>query len=359
MKVQMALAASGSSLYIAISTKVYKVVGNTAQELFDVTSFPEVESKEKPEDEQKKQKPEIVEILCCCVSKCGSLLAVGTNEKKFHVWDVVSSSLKTSFLVIKAPQSACFDATSDSIVVGDRAGDVYRYRLDFAKLEEISGSVSMALDVLISTDGRWLITADRDEKVRISRYPQSFVIQWFCLGHTEYVRSLAQLDDSVWSAGGDGVIREWSLTTGASVSSSQRLSPDKSLRKIAALKSENGVLVGAAVEEDSSFYISHEGLERVEHVQLDENILDIAVLGSRFVVLTRGGLYLIDEGKTVESVELDGELKKKLSESKDAVANLFKNVTFNNKAAYEMRKSEKFEKINAKKAQKRKLEVAR
>lgn len=48
----------------------------------------------------------------------------------------------------------------------------------------------MVLDVSLSEDGRFVLSADRDEKLRISRYPQSFVIHRFCLGHTSYINSL-------------------------------------------------------------------------------------------------------------------------------------------------------------------------
>ena len=36
----------------------------------------------------------------------------------------------------------------------------------------------------------------RDEKIRISRYPNAYSIFGFCLGHSDFVTSLEVLDDS-------------------------------------------------------------------------------------------------------------------------------------------------------------------
>lgn len=92
--------------------------------------------------------------------------------------------------------------------------------------EPLLGVISMVLSVSISSDGNYLITSDRDEKIRISRYPQVVFLSWFslnliisklfivlrilvqayviesyCLGHTAYVGSVAVRDQRVFSSG--------------------------------------------------------------------------------------------------------------------------------------------------------------
>lgn len=48
------------------------------------------------------------------------------------------------------------------------------------------GHVSMITDILLTLDERYLITADKDEKIRITHYPQTFDIHGFCFGHLGY-----------------------------------------------------------------------------------------------------------------------------------------------------------------------------
>lgn len=52
------------------------------------------------------------------------------------------------------------------------------------------GHVSMVLDIDITSDRRFLTSVDRDEKIRISHYPECYVIHRFCLGHSSYVNSV-------------------------------------------------------------------------------------------------------------------------------------------------------------------------
>ncbi len=49
------------------------------------------------------------------------------------------------------------------------------------------GHLSMLLDVLVTDCSRFVVTCDRDEKIRVSRYPNAYNIHTYCLGHTEFV----------------------------------------------------------------------------------------------------------------------------------------------------------------------------
>jgi len=61
------------------------------------------------------------------------------------------------------------------------------------------------------------MTADRDEHIRVSRYPQSWVIEGFCLGHTAFVSRIlvpGWAPQEMLSGGGDGWLGRWRWADG-------------------------------------------------------------------------------------------------------------------------------------------------
>ncbi|KAF8456240.1 hypothetical protein BGX38DRAFT_1163465 [Terfezia claveryi] len=85
------------------------------------------------------------------------------------------------------------------------------------------GHISLLLDVVPVTiqvelpDGErkwrtWILSADKDEHIRVSRYPHSYVIEGFCLGHDSYVAKLLvpSFDQqTLISGGGDDYLLRW------------------------------------------------------------------------------------------------------------------------------------------------------
>lgn len=61
-----------------------------------------------------------------------------------------------------------------------------------------------------------MITSDRDEKIRVTNYPQTENIESYCLGHLEYVSGIEQLPDGdlLVSVSGDKTIRIWNFLKG-------------------------------------------------------------------------------------------------------------------------------------------------
>lgn len=84
--------------------------------------------------------------------------------------------------------------------------------------QPLLGHISMLLDVAVTK--RYVITADRDEKIRISDKEHPYVIHRFCLGHTEFVLRLQILtEDLVMSCSGDATVRVWDVKSGHEVQS--------------------------------------------------------------------------------------------------------------------------------------------
>jgi tRNA (guanine-N(7)-)-methyltransferase subunit TRM82 len=86
------------------------------------------------------------------------------------------------------------------------------------------GHVSMLTDIALVALGprNYIITADRDEHIRVSRgIPQTHVIEGFCLGHSEFVSRICVPPDRpnlLVSGGGDDELFVWEWECGNLVS---------------------------------------------------------------------------------------------------------------------------------------------
>jgi tRNA (guanine-N(7)-)-methyltransferase subunit TRM82 len=86
------------------------------------------------------------------------------------------------------------------------------------------GHVSMLTDLALVTspEGRnFILTADRDEHIRISRgIPQAHILEGFCLGHEEFISRLCipkERPEVLISGGGDDEICVWDWLNGSLV----------------------------------------------------------------------------------------------------------------------------------------------
>lgn len=66
---------------------------------------------------------------------------------------------------------------------------------------------------------RVIITPDRDEKIRVTNYPDTHEIESICLGHTEFVSSIAFVENEklLLTSSGDKTLRLWEYQTGKEV----------------------------------------------------------------------------------------------------------------------------------------------
>ncbi|XP_077437046.1 tRNA (guanine-N(7)-)-methyltransferase non-catalytic subunit wdr4 [Vanacampus margaritifer] len=159
-------------------------------------------------------------ILAFIISPSGKLVALTDDSKRLvlfqceHSWQCVS----TRWLVRRGT-SLVFNKAEDEVLVADKSGDVYSFSVTEPEREgELKmGHLSMVLAVTVSLNDKYIITADRDEKIRVSHFCSPYNIQSFCLGHKQFVSSLlVPSDDLHWllSGSGDGTMKLWEYGTG-------------------------------------------------------------------------------------------------------------------------------------------------
>ena len=128
-----------------------------------------------------------------------------------------SLSLLSQQNLVRKASCAVFSQAGDLVLVGDKSGDLYSLRLEGgAPPSLLAGHLSQLLDLALSHHGDLVLTADRDEKIRVSRFPRAYNIETFCLGHTEFVTCLclAEEKDQILSGSGDGTVRLWNYREG-------------------------------------------------------------------------------------------------------------------------------------------------
>ena len=145
--------------------------------------------------------------------------------------------LKRIIMVKKSPTT--LELTNEFLLIADESGDVYKVDLSFNDNDKqlilsdeyrIMEYSSMLLDmafIRINDKKSFILTADRDNEIRLSQYPNISHDQSYCLGHTEFVLHLKLIDNHhVLSASGDGkslfVLRAPPSSSFLIISSSQR-----------------------------------------------------------------------------------------------------------------------------------------
>lgn len=167
------------------------------------------------------------QILWCAVSRLDKTLAlyrVNLGEDK-----VCTSTVSPNLVHILKKRIGCmtfaripappvtkkFDQPHSSLVIlgGDFVGDAWAFNVTGKKRETrflLGHTASMLTGIKASIYA--LLTSDRDEKIRVSSFPQTVVVNGFLLGHEAYVSSIDIAEASpicVSCSGGDRTVRIW------------------------------------------------------------------------------------------------------------------------------------------------------
>ncbi|KAJ0399156.1 hypothetical protein P43SY_007305 [Pythium insidiosum] len=118
------------------------------------------------------------------------------------------------------------------VIVGEKTGEVVA--MPFPDLDRdlkslLGHTTSMVTAMATAAEGSLLLTADRDEKVRVSQFPRTSLVQSYCLGHKAALTAVASsvmTPDLAVSTSLDNTIKLWRLSTGEELDSSALLAAD-------------------------------------------------------------------------------------------------------------------------------------
>lgn len=141
--------------------------------------------------------------------------------------------------------------------------------------ELVLGHVSLLTTFLLTPDEKYIITADRDEHIRVSWYPKGYVIERYCLGHEKCVAVLLFLPcyrsrvltdcrfvsavhipsfapNTLVSGGGDPVLKLWDWMFGEQVAEVPMLEIVEPYMRVKAPKNRRGRTDGEDAEDGTA-----------------------------------------------------------------------------------------------------------
>lgn len=205
-------------------------VNNNTNGNLESTPAQDSRDKNQPADE-KKQKPEdeLNEVhavgvvddgtsFYCAVARGDKTLAIyklskahNPEEARPHI--VYTTQKRLSCInFTRFPSHNGGDDGFPMVLAGDLAGDAHAYGLIEKRRRLLLGhTASMLTGICVTKDK--LLTGDRDEKIRISCFPDTVFIDGFLLGHEAYITSVESTnDDLAITSSGDRSVRLWNLS---------------------------------------------------------------------------------------------------------------------------------------------------
>ncbi|XP_051176830.1 tRNA (guanine-N(7)-)-methyltransferase non-catalytic subunit wdr4 [Leptopilina boulardi] len=203
---------------IALCSGENIVVYNIKENEENIITLPKLNNHHENNTHNKEDIESIHSLTSVNFSNDGEYLSVCTNRKQLCLYKRKELEIVSNRSLIRAASKVRFTKSND-IIVADKSGDAYLFAttkpLENGNL--LLGHLSMILDILVTSDEKYIITADRDEKIRVSKYPNSYNISAYCLGHKKFVNNIAEVPhcrEILISCGGDGQFILWNYKIG-------------------------------------------------------------------------------------------------------------------------------------------------
>lgn len=151
----------------------------------------------------------------------GQHLIACQNNKTVMVLETKTWSRVSTLLLRKKLMSVRCSADSTLCAVADRFGDVHNLSVPQLTPQNSIGHLAEVFCAIYSLDGKYLISCDKEKKVRVSRYPASYIIERFCFGHLNAVTGISTVNgdhDLLITASSDGTVRLWDFKNGKELS---------------------------------------------------------------------------------------------------------------------------------------------
>ncbi|XP_006366671.1 tRNA (guanine-N(7)-)-methyltransferase non-catalytic subunit wdr4 isoform X1 [Solanum tuberosum] len=166
----------------------------------------------------------------------GKLFVSAGDDKLVKIWVTDSWRCISSVSSEKRVTAVAISNDGRFVSFADKFGVIYAVEIEGSHENQslpnkkavpiLAHYCSIITSLEFSPDGQYIISADRDFKIRVSVFPEkpsdgAHEIQSFCLGHSEFVSCLAFIcsqDSQQWyllSGGGDSTVRLWDFTCGS------------------------------------------------------------------------------------------------------------------------------------------------
>ncbi|CAN6903285.1 unnamed protein product [Brassica oleracea] len=162
-------------------------------------------------------------------SASGKLFVSTGDDKLVKIWSAESWRCLNTICSEKRVTAVAISHDDSYVCYADKFGVVWVVELGGITKKGVpllSHYCSIITSLEFSPDGRYILSADRDFKIRVTVFPEeplqgAHEIQSFCLGHTEFVTCIAfvsspELTQSyLMSGSGDSTVRLWDIASGS------------------------------------------------------------------------------------------------------------------------------------------------